>query len=799
MAGVGDDATIAAGEGRLGPGSVLAARYVLGQVIGEGGMGSVYEALDRELGESVALKLLPARARPEALERFRREVRLARRVTHRNAARTFDIGEHGELHFLTMELVRGESLAALLQREAPLEPTRVAELGAQICEGLAAVHEVEIIHRDLKPANVLVEPSGRVVLTDFGVARPASEAEAITRDASSLVGTPHYMAPEQVAGETLSARSDLYALGVVLYEACTGRLPFRRDTVLATAVARLSEAPPPITDHAAVPAALAELVMGCLQREPSRRPASARELGERLTELARTAPTRPSGAGAGAGASEQTLPAPASSPATGRPPSSGGTSFASCNVGERGLAVLPLRYRGPQDDAYMAEALTEQLIDLLSMTKGLKVPAAGATEAFADRRDPRAVKEALGVDTVVDGTMQRSGSLLRVSIRLLDADTGYQTWSERFDGELQDVFELQDRIAARVAETLRLQLETHRFAYSASAEATALYMRARVQMRTFSMGGRGPGGAVQLLEECLRLAPRFPPALAAHAMVCGQMWFLWGGHDEARDWEQTCEAAVVAAKEHASALPDTHLAAARLHTQRGRYAEAARALHRALQLAPTHAAAHSYLGILQCEAGRTREGLRHIDLAMELEPSELSPLLTAARHRLLHGQREQYEALMDRLWSQDAETRFPLIITRLRVAGWDRDLEAVRRWTDALALERRDQEPFPLVLGRYVLGEVDEAALLEALERVSPRGGSPRYRSLMEQLTVEVMLARGEEIRGLRRLEALAEGILVDVDWIENCPLLVSLRGRPEVQRARSKVRERAQAIWSAA
>lgn len=275
------------------------------------------------------------------------------------------------------------------------------------------------------------------------------------------------------------------------------------------------------------------------------------------------------------------------------------------------------------------------------------------------------------------------------------------------------------------------------------------------------------------------------------------MWFFWGGHDPNNDWEALCEAAVAKAMEHGAQLPDTQLAAARMHTQRGRYADAARALQHALRLAPTHAAAHSYLGTLQCEAGRTKEGLRHIALALELEPTDLSPLLTSARHSLLHGDEATFEAHLARIQEGDGEIRYPVLITRLRVGMWRRDLDEVRRWRDAIANEGRQGVPYPMELGSYVLGEVDEERLLEVLDLNVPRDASPRYRALMEQLTVEGMIARGEEARGLRLLEELGRDVLVDVDWIERCPLLVPLHDREELRRVRARVRERAQAIWS--
>ncbi|MCA9706494.1 MAG: protein kinase [Myxococcales bacterium] len=785
----GDDVTVMGGEARSPtPGSLFAGRYLVEKRIGEGGMGSVHAVLDRELGERVALKVLTTEGtlRPETVERFRREVRVARKITHRNAARTFDIGEHAGLHFLTMELVEGESLAALLGR-GPLAPERVIEIGRQICDGLGAVHEAGIVHRDLKPANVLLEAGGRVVLTDFGVARSTIEDDGVTREGVLLVGTPRYMAPEQVAGEPLTPRTDLYALGLLLYEAATGRLPFAAKDAIGTAMARLHELPESPLRHVDLPPPLTAAIMACLERDPARRPASAAALRAMLGGE----PEASTGTGEGSD------PMLAASSAPSGTDSSGSHRFASLDVGEQCLAVLPLRYRGPADDAYLAEALTEQLIDLLSMTRGLRVPAAGATEPFADRRDPRAVREALGVDAVVDGTMQKGGSQLRVAIRLVDAHTGYQTWSERFDGELEDVFQLQDRIATKVAETLRLQLESTRFRFTGPPEAMELYMRARVRMRNYHLGGTEPDGAPALLRRCLDQAPDFAPALAAYAMVCARMWFFYGQRDGEHEWAAECERSVARALEVGPGLPDTHLAAARMYWQLGRFRESARALQQALDLAPTHAAAHGYLGVLQCEAGRSKEGFEHIELALELEPTDVSPLLTAVHHMALHGDHERLEASIRRVWDTMPDARFPIKVMRLRIALWHRDPVEIRRWRDALSHVDKPFRPFVEVVASHVLGEATADEVQASLDANAPPTASLRYRALVEQVQVEGLLARGELEPALEGLERLAAGVLVDVDWLEHCPLMEPLRADPRMFKVRAKVRERAQAIWT--
>ena len=269
-ANVENETTAAAPKqaGRLEKGQVFAGRYEIEKHIGEGGMGAVYRVHDREVDETIALKLLLSTATQgsEVVERFRREVRLARRVTHRNVARTYDLGEHEGLRFLTMEYIRGESLRQVLHRKRQLTPGCASALAVEIFAGLSAAHDAGIIHRDLKPANILLERGGRVVITDFGIAR-ASEAEATLRT-GKLMGTPAYMSPEQVAGTPIDHRADLYAAGLILYEMLTGQLPFVGENSIGVALARLAQEPRhPREFVATLPDGLPELVLNLLARE----------------------------------------------------------------------------------------------------------------------------------------------------------------------------------------------------------------------------------------------------------------------------------------------------------------------------------------------------------------------------------------------------------------------------------------------------------------------------------------------------------------------------------------------------
>ncbi|MCA9684210.1 MAG: protein kinase, partial [Myxococcales bacterium] len=439
-------------------GEVFAGRYEIEKILGRGGMGTVFRVRDCEVGEQVALKLLDSMAATtEVVERFRREVRLARRVTHRNVARTYDLGEFQGWRFLTMEFVDGESLRTYVARGRP-SPARALGFAKQIAEGLAAAHEAGVVHRDLKPANVMIERSGRVVLTDFGIARAVQGSDA-TMQTGGLLGTPAYMAPEQIAGERVDAPADLYALGLILFEMLTGRLPFSGETAMAIAMARLHQDLPDLRAETNLPPTAVAVLERCLARVAADRPSGAGEVAELITAALDEC-----------GRDEGTLgmPAPATIIPGGIPGgvlggtrSAPATSVPTPTTSGRTLAVLPFRFRGPESERYVAETLSDELIDVLSTMRGLRVSGSGATARFADasERDPRTIGRELGVDVIVDGTVQMAGKRVRISARLLEVSSGFQMWSERYDGALEDVFELQDTMGKRIAEALRLKLE----------------------------------------------------------------------------------------------------------------------------------------------------------------------------------------------------------------------------------------------------------------------------------------------------------------------------------------------------
>jgi TolB-like protein len=774
--GVGLDLTSITG-GEL----LFAGRYRVDGLLGRGGMGAVYRALDVLVGDRVALKILDAGVDAAHLELFRSEVRLARRISHPNIARTHDMGEHRGAPYLTMELVEGRTLQQLL-REQPggLPPREAAQILVGVCEGLAAAHAAGVVHRDLKPANIMIEDEGRVVLTDFGIARRIDEVGG----SQAILGTPLYMAPEQLEGRALDARVDLYAAGLVLFEALTGELPFVGESAVAVALARLSTPPRDILSlKPDLPEPLVQAVRGCLAADPGRRPESAGRLAGRLAAwLAAAAEALDAGSAAAASA--------------GRPRfGDEATQRVVSELLAPKLAVLPIRGQGAPELGYLGEVVSEGLIDVLARTGGLTVLGSGATAAYRERRDPRVVGADLGVALVVDAALLVAPTQLKLQARLVEVTSGVQVWSERLDARYED-----DPIAAaevlwqRLAEALRVELILHAHRGEAGPEALAMVRRARRKIA----GGHylGPDGALELLEESLRAAPLFVPALALHAVVSARSWFFVNRASGDRDWEAFARASVLRAVERAPTLAETEFARGLLAVQTGEWQEAARAFVRALGLAPAYAHAHEYLSQLQLEAGNLEEGIARARLAAALEPSLLPALVHVARVHALRGELVEFAGVIAQLQRQP-HFQFMALVARARVGGWYGDQAAVREaFERAQGLTAPGQFGVISFIARGYLGLAERAELVASARRILDAGPSPRLYTTSCQVCAEIMAARGFLEEALDMLELACGARLIDIDWLDHCPPLAPLREHPRLLAVRRQVTARVEMMW---
>ena len=755
----------------------LAGRYEILGLLGVGGMGSVYRARDVTLDELVALKVLRKElaAVPGMVARFRQEVKLARRVTHKNVARTFDIGEDGGDTFLTMELVDGEPLSNLAARRGRLPVATVVDLASSICSGLAAAHAAGVIHRDLKPENILIAKDGRIAITDFGIARALDPGEA-GRTMGHAAGTPAYMAPEQVEGKRdLDARCDIYALGAILFELLTGTPAWHGESIVSIAAARLIHPPPdPRAVVPNLPDRAAAIVMKCMAKDRAERYATAEEVAGALAGL--------------------TLPAGEPSLAPPPPPALVATPG---DDGAKTVAVLPIANVGPAEDAYLADALFDDLIDLLSVMDGLRVRPRGASARFSGReRDPRDVGRQLGVQVIVEGSLRRVGDALRIHVRLVTVEDGFQLWAKRFDRSAAEILSVGDDVARAIGDALTVDGRAPPRAAPTDPVALDLYLRGRYEFHRpwFAANTR----AVELLEQAYRRAPKDPRIVAGFALALVRRYSIAEvpGLDEV----------ALARVEEALAL-DPHVAEARvglatLHIYRGDVVTGARELRAALLRSPFAPDALDWQGRLLVEIGRPREGIVCLERALALEPhlGHIPP--TIARVRGLLGEwSASDELLRDVPENPNDATMFWII--RARLVMWRRDAALAQAFmvdfearggavpdpyrNSILAMVRAVEKP---AMTTELVAEL--AVTLPATRRVPWRG------RFFAQLRTEAMCAIDDLATAKAALlNADAQG-LIDICWFDGCPVLAPLRGDPDVQAVGLRVRERAERILEA-
>ncbi len=757
---------------------MVAGRYKIQRWLGGGGMGRVYEALDIELHEQVALKILKPGLTEDALERFRREVKLTRRIQHPNVARMFDIGDSDTTKFLTMELVVGEALARSCGK--PLPYPRVLDLGKQIASGLAAAHDKGVIHRDLKPDNVLVERvTGRAVLTDFGIARGVDDP-SVTQ-VGSVVGTPRYMAPEQLAGREVDARSDLFALGVILYELVMGTRPWSGDNAIAIAVAQATQKPEPI--DARVPAAFAAAIMICIDLDPSRRPQSAHDLVAIFGALPAThesddEPTRVS--------RPPRTPVPTTPPKAPPPAPHASTSQSGAVVT---LAVLPLPC-GPGDE-YLADAVLEDLIDTMSSSSGIKVRPAGLVRTKADP-DPREVGRALDVDYVVTGSIRRTPQGIRVSARLIAITDGFQIWAHRADGIDTDVLAISEQLARGIASALSTRATAP--TRPTDPRAVDLYLRARAELRLF--WGTHAVAAADLLDQAFELSPSSAPIAGARAYAATQAWAMSG--------ERPLYARAIEAIERGIQLdhPEAFLASAALKINCGDAVGGARDLGTALVRGPMLAAAHEMAGRILVEVGAVTEARKHLENARALDPSRSHIIgVEVARLDALEGRWEAADASIERVISDTDKSILQLgMVHKARLAAWRGDKGAMLAATTVFAprMGTAATRLIEYISNAANAGRVDSALWRDFVDQFGGLHKPVRTQLMGLQLLAELAFILDREDLGLETLEEAERLGLMDVVILDKCPVFERVANHPRFRQIRSRVADRAGEVLAA-
>lgn len=746
---------------------LLAGRYEITGVLGVGGMGSVYRARDRELDEIVAVKVLRRElvAQPGMLERFRREVKLARRVTHVNVARVFDIGEHLGEKFITMEFVDGESLEARLTREGVLSIGDAVGLAIAMGEGLDAAHAAGVVHRDLKPDNVMLSHDGRVIITDFGIARAIAGGGDGNRTAGLIIGTPQYMAPEQVVGGAISPRTDIYAWGLVLYEMLTGQTAWTGESPLAIATARMIASPPdPRVLRPMLPDALATLVLQMLAASPDARPASAREVLNALTTFAPLA-------------------------LASRPPRRASSRHQAAAPRQvQRIAVVPLECDGDELSCAIAFGISELVAEAIDGRPGIDVRARGARLSLRLDRELGSIGSDLEVPLVVGGRLD--GDLARLT--LMNARDGFVLWSRAFPRAARDPFAVAYDAARDIAAALLAPVEPPPAAPPSDALTMELLLRARYEV---SLGSTdGADRAIALLEDAFSRAPLDPWVNAAYALALARRL-------ADTEFPGDAEEALAMARqsvERAPRMAATHQALAEVLIDRGELVMAAREAGLARALAPGNADVERLAAHLYVEAGALATGSALLRSASTRDVASWRAIWDEARVLAAQHHSQDADDLIDAVVDVDPLAAAPWL-GRVRCALFRGDLarcEALR--THIGEVVARDKEPLLAALDA-VLGRV---AVHTALERIEAHAQSPscsRQRAdALRKLAVDVAGTSGEPARVLSLLDGLGKGGLVDLPWLDGSSTLEGVRASPSFVEIRDAANLRARGILKA-
>ncbi len=672
--------------------------YNVLEKVGGGGMGVVYKAKDTRLGRNVALKFLPDDIShdTQAIERFRREARAASALNHSNICTIYDIGEFEGRPFIAMELLEGQTLKHRISGKQ-LAISDILEIGIQIADGLEAAHTKGIVHRDIKPANIFLVDRGPAKILDFGLAKLANsllranefvtEASNRTRfegtdlltSPGSSVGTVSYMSPEQARGEELDARSDLFSLGVVLYEMSTGVVPFSGSTHALIFDGILhADATPATKLNSRLPMAMENVFGKALEKDTDLRYQTAGELRADLKRMKRDLDSnrRPS--------AEKSDSSSSSANATAAAPT------------KKSVAVLYFENQsGGKEDEYFRDGMTEDIITELSKITQLQIFPRSEMLAFRDKQTSAPqVGQQLGATFVLEGTIRRSGNRLRITAQLVESSTRHSVWAERYDRQLEDVFAIQDEIARSIAQALRITLTPQEekiigLKPTENTQAYDFYLRGRSYTRRENMDY-----ALQMFDQAIQLDNHFALAHAGIAQLCGLIYEL---REQSPKWIERGLTACDRAMALAPDLPEVMVARARLFYAQKKYEESALMARRAIERKRDCDGSWNILGRALLSVGKYEEGASLIEQALDANGDDYNTYVPYGLCMERLGRKKEAEQCRERmnvvlkkqleLVPEDVRAR---ILLATNLASFGEAEESIRHLQTAVALRPND-------------------------------------------------------------------------------------------------------------
>jgi eukaryotic-like serine/threonine-protein kinase len=773
--------------------------YRVIEQVGSGGMGVVYKAEDIRLGRFVALKFLPREFAKDhqALERFKREARAASALDHPNICTIYDIGEYEDQPFIVMQLLDGQTLRERIAG-GPLKINEALDIATQTADALAAAHGRGIVHRDIKPANIFITREGNAKILDFGIAKESSPrdpslSQAPTRNDNltnpgSAVGTVAYMSPEQALGEDIDARSDLFSLGVVMYEMTTGRPAFSGETTAAIFDSILHRTPaPPFQLNPHVPRMLNEIVNRSLEKDRKLRYQTATDLKADLQRARRDSSAAQS-------IVAEWKPEPASFWRGKKVVLSvvgfGLALFVILQLSRyfvRGsgeaidsIAVLPFaNMSGNTETDYLSDGITESLIDSLSEVPNLKVMSRSSVARYKGTADPRTAGRELGVRAVLTGRVTQRGDSLSVGTELVKVEDNTALWGEQYNSKLSDALTVQNDIAARISEKLRLKLTNEQKTRLArrqtdNPEAYQLYLKGRYYAAKFTNEGLTKG--LDYFHQAIALDPNYALAYAGEAYY----------YNLVTDWLLPASDVMPKALEASRKAVELDDTLAEAHVELGSahlfydfdWAAAERELRRAIELTPNYAPAHEFYGWYLLVAGRADQSLSELRTAEHLDPlsAEISSL--AGWFAIYAGRSD--EAVTELRKCVDLDRNYWVGYQYLGVA-----YEQKKQFPEAIST---------LEAGRKI---DDQNTVLagELAHAFALSGRTPDARRILDDLVVrskrsqvskyvlaQVYAALGDKNEALSRLEQAYTERSFSLDFLNIDPELDSLRSEPRFQ-----------------
>jgi serine/threonine protein kinase len=619
--------------------------YRVTKPLGSGGMGVVYEAEDTRLGRRVAVKFLPPEMAQDSqlIERFQREARAASALNHPNICTIHSIEQHERQHFLVMELLEGQTLAQLMGRQSfPMD--KLVPMAIQIADALESAHAKGIVHRDIKPANLWVTDRGQIKILDFGLAKierstkveagnSVSQLETMAGELTSpgsAVGTVSYMSPEQARGQLVDARTDLFSVGTVLYQMACGVLPFVGDTSAVVFDSILNRDPKPVDQvNSSVPPEFGRILSKLLEKDRSLRCQTATELKTDLNRLKRDLDS----------GSKRAVELTESKSGVAKQPQA-----------TKSVAVLYFEnLSGVKEDEYLRDGITEDIITELSKIRGLNTFSRPTVLAYRDKQvTPSQIGQQLHAAYVLTGSLRRSGNRLRITTQLVDTATDFPMWSERYDREMKDVFEVQDEIARKIAEALRVtlspqELEALAIKPTENLQAYDLYLRGKRYARRQTR--QDLEFALQMFESAVGMDPSFALAYAASANACAMFYCNYS-----RDtvWVERARAASGEAVALRWDLPEVQVSQAWVLYATELHDEAVRMVRKAIERKRDCEGAYYLLCRALFSAGRYQEVVDVMDTALEASGEDYNVYIPIANSLGALGKRDMYMNLLQR-------------------------------------------------------------------------------------------------------------------------------------------------------